>query len=192
MLDPTALVDHHIVWHPIFEKWRELLLLFISLTIVVSSWEGYLRAVPGNPLEDTGRFWVDIFLVFTYLFMTLATEDTDTWFVIHFIVFGEYLVWDFLRMRLSSFKARTHPYESSLVITLIWMIYFSIILYFKWFFAYFDGDFGFAAISASVLSGVFLYRWDKKYREKWTWVIKVLATTTPIVVLLLFAEFHIG
>jgi hypothetical protein len=192
--DPTALVNHHIVWHPIFEKWRELLLLFISLTIVVSSWEGYLGAVLRSPLEDLGRFSVDILVVFTYLLMTLATEDADAWFVIHVIVFGEYLVWDLLRMRLASFKPRARLYESSLLITLIWMIYFIIILYIKLYFTYFDGDVGFVAISASVLLGVFLYRSDKIYRERWTWAVKSAATLAPIVVLLLLrmAEFRIG
>ena len=176
MLDPNVVQSHHIAWHPIIERWRELLLLLISLAVVVSSWEGYLKAVLANPLEDTGRFMVDIAWVFTYLVMTLSTEDADAWFLIHVIIFFEYAIWDTLRTRLPNFRRRDRLYKESLVITIVWLLYFLIIFALKEKFSYFGTESGFLAISFAALMGVFLYRHDKDHREKWTWVVKGLVT----------------
>jgi hypothetical protein len=192
MLDPSAVVDHHLTWHPFYDKWRDLLLLLISLIIVVSSWEGYLQAVLRNPLEDAGRFWVDIAIVFTYLILTLSTEDPGAWFLIHVAIFVEYMIWDILRSHLSTFVSRKNIYEGSLTITVVWLAFFFILFLMKRYCSYFDKSLGFVAISLAVLSGVFLYRSDKKYRERWTWPIKASVTGGLLCTLILLAALNVG
>ena len=195
VFDPSHITQHTLDWTPVLAQWRALLLLGTSLIIVVSSWEGYLNAVRRIPLEDAPRFWIDIFLVFSYLFLTLSSNIYDLWFSIHVLIFLEYLVWDMFRAKLPAYKMeirknprRTH--QLSMIVTIVWLAYFVAILALKQYFIYFSTPVGFTAIAVAALAGVVLYRRDKEYR--WTWPTKGFATLAPLLMLLLFEFLNIS
>jgi hypothetical protein len=177
-------------WSPVLHEWRTILLLGISLTIVVSSWEGYLGAIERMPLEDELRFWIDIALVFSYLLLTLSSQIYGLWFSIHTVIFVEYLAWDIARSNLAVYKERQkaspqRQHQLSMVITIVWLLYFVIVLLLKNYTPYFEGPLGFTAIALAALAGVLLYRRDKTYR--WCWPCKLGAVLAPLIVLAVVA-----
>jgi hypothetical protein len=189
MFDPSH-VSTQYDWWPVLHQWRTILLLGISLTIVVSSWEGYLGAIERTPLEDELRFWIDIALVFSYLMLTLSSQIYGLWFSIHTVIFIEYLAWDIARSNLTVYKDRQkaspqRQHQLSMVITIVWLLYFVIILLLKNYTPYFEGSLGFTAIALAALAGVLLYRRDKKYR--WCWPCKLGAVLAPLIVLAVVA-----
>jgi hypothetical protein len=183
----TLIRDHHFIWHPFLDdQWRSMLLILISLTIVVSSWEGYFAAISKDPLVDLRRFWIDIVIVFSYLLLELSSSAYDLWFSIHVIIFLEYLLWGWCRTRLPSYRERvaedTPKHQLSIVITLVWLIYFAAILLLKYSAGFFDQAVGFVSIAFAALAGVLMYRIDGK--RKWTWKTKLIASFTPIALLI--------
>lgn len=194
MFDPTHFYPQY-DWSPVLDQWRTILLLLISLIIVVSSWEGYLGAVERMPLEDAFRFWIDIALVFSYLLLTLSSQIQGLWFSIHTLIFVEYLAWDIARSTLSVYKERQaafpqRQYQLSMMITIVWLLYFVVILLLKNFTPYFSGSLGFTAIAFAALAGVVLYRRDKKYR--WCWPCKIGAFLAPLTILVIVAYLKIN
>jgi hypothetical protein len=192
MFDPSHISPEY-DWSSALHQWRTMLLLLISLIIVVSSWEGYLGAIERIPLEDAFRFWIDIALVFSYLLLTLSSQIYGLWFSIHTLIFFEYLAWDIARSNLSVYKKRQEAFPQrqnrlSMVITIVWLLYFVLILLLKNCTPYFDGPLGFTAIASAALAGVLLYRRDKKYR--WCWPCKIGAVLAPLVVLAVVASLN--
>jgi hypothetical protein len=53
--------------------------------------------VSPHVLEDSGRFKIDIALVFSYLLLTLSCQTFDLWFLLHMMIFLEYILWEFAR-----------------------------------------------------------------------------------------------
>src|SRR5260370_4213090 len=77
---------------------QDFMMLSVSATVVVLSWEGYLGALQDFPLEDVFRFYLDIIIVFLYLVL-LACSHSDTaawWSYVIDIIFISYIVWDLL------------------------------------------------------------------------------------------------
>jgi TRAP-type C4-dicarboxylate transport system permease small subunit len=193
MFDPSHIAPQY-DWSPVLHDWRTILLLLISLTIVVSSWEGYLGAIERMPLEDAPRFWIDIALVFSYLLLTLSSQVYNLWFSIHMVIFLEYLAWDIARSNLDIYKERqkAHPqwqHQLSMVITIVWLVYFLVIFLLKNYTHRFDGPLGFTTIALAALAGVILYRLDKKYR--WCWPCKIVAGVAPLLVLVVVAYLKV-
>jgi hypothetical protein len=77
-----------------------------------------------------------------------------------------------------------------MVITFVWLVYFSIIFALKNYTHYFDGPLGFTAIAMAALAGVILYRRDKIYR--WCWLCKIVAGLAPLLVLAVIAYLKVG
>jgi hypothetical protein len=176
-------LDHQLQWTPVLAQWPELLLLLISLIIVVTSWEGYLGAIEGLPLEDWQRFYIDILLVLSYLILTLCCQLYDDWFAVHLIIFILYLAWDHFRARLPDYQRqmRDNPRprsQRSMVITMIWLAFFGVLYLLKLCFPFFAAPFGFAVIALAALAGVILYRVDKI--KRWSWPEKTLYWGVPI------------
>jgi hypothetical protein len=159
-------------------KWRSLTLLCISLAIVVTSWQGYHRAIKKLPLKDVGRFYIDIALVFLYLLLTLSTDAPSRWFSMHAAIFILYLAWDWLRSRLPDYKQRPHLHERSMTITIVWLIYFLVIWLQQSELPFFATSTGFALIALAALAGVILYREDKT--KHWGWKIKLTTSILPL------------
>jgi hypothetical protein len=184
MFDPSH-ASHQYDWQPVFDQWKTILLLAISLTIVVSSWEGYLGAIERLPLEDAFRFGIDIVLVFTYLMLTLSSQVYGLWFSIHTVIFFEYLVWDMARSNLDAYKQRQavspqRRHQLSMTITIVWFLDFVIIFLLENYTRYFDSSLGFIMIAFAALAGVLLYRRDKK--SLWCWRCKIGACLLPLIV----------
>jgi hypothetical protein len=194
MFDPSHISPQYDL-SPVLNQWRTILLLCISLTIIVSSWEGYLGAIERMPLEDAARFWIDIALVFSYLLLTLSSQIFGLWFSIHAVIFFEYLAWDMARARLDVYRKRQEEFpqrqhQLSMVITIVWLLYFAGILLLKNYTGYFDGAIGFTAIAFAALAGVLLYRLDKKYR--WCWPCKIGAVVAPLTALAVVAFLKVN
>jgi len=90
------------------------------------------------------------------------------------------------RSRLDAYKQRQRmspqrKHELSMTITIVWLLYFVVILLLKNHTRYFEGVIGFTAIAFAALAGVLLYRRDKKYR--WCWFCKIGACLALLVVL---------
>jgi hypothetical protein len=106
------------------------------------------------------------------------------------LIFVEYLLWDVARANLDVYKERqrAHPqgqHQLSMVITIVWLVYFVVIYLLKNHTDYFNGPVGFTAIAVAALAGVFLYRLDKRYR--WCWLCKIVAALAPLLVLAVVA-----
>lgn len=91
-------------------EWEQMAILFTGLVATVLSWDGYLLSISNKPLTDYPRFWIDIFLVFIYMFFLISSKQPGFWLPILAVVFGLYVLWDFLTVRV-------HPgaYNASLL-----------------------------------------------------------------------------
>ncbi len=134
-------------------------------------------------------------LVFSYLLLTLSSQIYGLWFSIHALIFFEYLAWDIARSNLSVYKRRQEAspqrhHQLSMVITIVWLLYFVIIFLLKNYTPYFDGSVGFTVIALAALAGVVLYRRDKEYR--WCWPCKIGASLVPLLVLAVVAYLKVN
>jgi hypothetical protein len=110
------------------------------------------------------------------------------------MIFLEYLAWDIARSNLDIYKDRqkAHPqrqHQLSMVITIVWLVYFLIIFLLKNYTHRFDGPLGFTTIALAALAGVILYRLDKTYR--WCWPCKIVAGLAPLLVLAVIAYLKV-
>jgi hypothetical protein len=77
---------------------RENALLLLAMVFVVSSWDGYLRSLRNDPLTDMPRFVVDVVIVFEYLILMQASGDLRRFQILILIIFGTYILWDYLKL----------------------------------------------------------------------------------------------
>jgi hypothetical protein len=78
---------------------EQLARLFVAAFATVLSWDGYFRSIENKPIEDSARFFIDVFLVFLYLFLLLTSKFSYFWLWIHATAFLFYIAWDFLSIR---------------------------------------------------------------------------------------------
>jgi hypothetical protein len=79
---------------------NQLLILLTGLSATVLSWEGYLLSIQRKPLNSGFvRFWIDIALVFTYLFFLITSRRNDLWLPLLAGIFLLYVWWDALTIR---------------------------------------------------------------------------------------------
>jgi hypothetical protein len=157
------------------DHWRDGLLLLVAMVAVVASWEGYLKAVDRSPLEDRGRFYIDIILVFFYLILMLSSQIFHLWFHLLWVIFVLYTIWDIARIIV---EPRTEPRASSqasLAITLVWLGFFIVLDCLR------DtvGGWAFAGAAASAFLGMVLYRIDKW--QRFNWAVKVVLVVLALV-----------
>ena len=82
-----------------WDQIKQLFRLSVAVVAIVLSWEGYLASISTKPLQDGGRFFIDIALVFAYLLLLLTSKFPYFWLWIHAAVFPVYCVWDYLSIR---------------------------------------------------------------------------------------------
>jgi len=165
--------------------WHGLLLLVASMFAVVGSWEGYHKSVRLKPLEDAGRFWVDIVLVFSYLILMLLSELTPAWFGLLAVIFALYVLWDigsieWVKRHTDSIAAQIDQrrFERSIVITSFWMVFAVLVAAIAGKVA---SDPGFVCMAAAAIAVLVLYRSDKN--KRWRWQTKAVAAILPVVLL---------
>lgn len=130
-----------------WEQVKQLARLFAAVIATIMSWEGYLLSISTKPLGDERRFYIDVLLVFLYLFLLLTSKFPYFWLWIHAGAFVLYNLWDFLSIKehprayincppaLPTFApTRREVYWGAIVgddriyhgplITLLWPIYF--------------------------------------------------------------------
>lgn len=155
------------------DHWRDGTLLIISLIGVVASWEGYLRAIHNNPLEDRARFYIDIILVILYLVLMLSSQIFYLWFHVVVLIFFCYLLWDIARilnLRKDAARKDTRKGPSaSISITGVWFGFFIVLDLLVHFdlVRIADGWLDFVGGAAAALLGFVLYRVDKWKRPGW-------------------------
>jgi hypothetical protein len=77
----------------------QLFILFLGLIVTVLSWDGYLASIEKKPLNGDGRFWIDIALVFIYMFLLISSKQSDFWLFTLVVIYVLYAAWDFLTVR---------------------------------------------------------------------------------------------
>ncbi|QZP09130.1 hypothetical protein [Caenibius sp. WL] len=82
-----------------WEQIEQLARLFVAAFATVLSWDGYFRSIENKPIEDSARFFIDVFLVFLYLFLLLTSKFSYFWLWIHATAFLFYVAWDFFSIR---------------------------------------------------------------------------------------------
>lgn len=165
---------------------EQIAIVLLALFVTVLSWDGYLMSVDKKPLNDWPRFAIDVFLVFTYMFLLVTSNNSNFWLPIVCIMYALYVLWDALSVRQfpTFFDASPEAQKRARIltvarvyilaigngngidrgplITLVWAIYFFALLAIKWRFPSFNV---FAAISAATV-GMIFYRWDKALHRK--------------------------
>ncbi|MFC7500014.1 hypothetical protein ACFQRC_12360 [Enterovirga sp. GCM10030262] len=164
---------------PNYQEWEQLFRLGAALTATVLSWEGYLLSISTKRLFEFPRYFIDIALVFLYLFLLLTSKFPYFWLALHAITFGIYMVWDFLTAywHREWYKATEDTplwrlywqgligapnSDRGLVITAVWAIYF------LWLWLISRNDFCFDTfiLAMFVLLGLAGYRYNKgRYRD---------------------------
>ncbi len=82
-----------------WEQIKQVARLATAAVATIMSWEGYLLSISNKPLGDERRFYIDVFLVFLYLFLLLTSKFPFFWLWIHAAAFGLYCLWDFLSIK---------------------------------------------------------------------------------------------
>lgn len=77
----------------------QIAIVLTALFATVLSWDGYLLSIRGKPLYSTWRFGIDIFLVFTYMFLLMTSMHGMFWLPILSVIFLLYVLWDVLTIR---------------------------------------------------------------------------------------------
>lgn len=163
---------------------QQLAVLLTALTATVASWDGYLVSIDKKPLERTGRYVIDVVLVFIYLLLLLTATNPHWWLAIIVGIFTLYLTWDVLSIRehFAAYRASGIPEDKSAsgaqvaaiyrdgflnrdvakgpIITAMWWLYFlglSLV----------DRSYSVRhqlwAMCAFAFAGLLLYRYDKSH-----------------------------
>jgi hypothetical protein len=186
---------------PDYGEWEQLARLLAALVATVLSWEGYLLSIQNKPLKDFPRYFLDVFLVFLYLFLLLTSKFSYFWLYLHALTFVLYMTWDFLTIawyrekfllgdtrQASIFEVYTggligaHSIDRGPVITMWWAAYFILLCVLPFTAIPYSTFF----LAVFVLAGLGGYRVDK---SRW----RKLPLMSPIsVVVLLFADLGIA
>lgn len=122
-------------------EFEQLCRLGAALIATVLSWEGYLLSIKKKKLYEFSRYFIDIILVFIYLFLLLTSKYEKFWLFLHALTFCIYVLWDFLTVTwhkdwygadgmsvrqayLASFVGR-EGVDRGLAISITWAIYFT-------------------------------------------------------------------
>lgn len=70
--------------------------LGVALIATLFSWEGYFKSIKTKPLNDSPRYYIDVFLVFLYLTLLVTSARPEYWLLLHAGTFGVYFLWDSL------------------------------------------------------------------------------------------------
>lgn len=78
---------------------EQIAIVLLALFATVLSWDGYLMSVDRKPLNDWPRFAIDVFLVFTYMFLLVTSNKSNFWLPIVCVMYSFYVLWDALSIR---------------------------------------------------------------------------------------------
>lgn len=84
---------------PTMDEWEHLAILATGMFATVLSWDGYLYSINAKPLNGTGRFTIDIVLVFIYMFLIISSQKPYLWLPLLALIFCLYVWWDILTVR---------------------------------------------------------------------------------------------
>ncbi|MBR0852136.1 hypothetical protein JQ543_30680 [Bradyrhizobium diazoefficiens] len=81
---------------PVGQEREQIAIVLLALFATVLSWDGYLLSVTRKPLNDWLRFAIDVFLVFTYMFLLVTSNKSNFWLPIVCVMYALYVLWDAL------------------------------------------------------------------------------------------------
>lgn len=185
---------------PTQSEWDQLCRLGVALIATILSWEGYLLSIKKKRLYEIARYFIDIFLVFLYLFLLLTSKYEHYWLFLHASAFLLYIAWDFLTVFWhrnwynadgksvwaaygAGFLGRGQV-DRGPVITITWFVAFA----WLWVLSWADFPHETPILAVFVLIGLGGYRYNKgRYREN-GWVIYL----APISIALLATSVVLG
>jgi hypothetical protein len=118
-----------------YDQLEQLARLFTGVFVAVSGWEWYHRDLKWHPLNNAGRFFVDVAVVITTIVFLYSAKDEAHWFGSLIFIFFLYLIWDGLTIW--EYKEDFHPSTGPLgfqplrgpITDFLWFIYFVAIAY---------------------------------------------------------------
>ena len=163
---------------PQVDEWKQLFRLLAALVATVLSWEGYLLSIKTKRLYEFPRYFIDISLVFIYLFLLLTSKYEHFWLLLHALTFVLYAIWDGLTLYWhrdwygADERTMRSAYWNSLLgrngvdrgiaITLSWLCYFA----WLWIVSWAEFKYETFVMMSFVLIGLAGYRLNKSdYRD---------------------------
>jgi hypothetical protein len=118
-----------------YDELEQFARLFTGVFVAVSGWEWYHRDLRWHPLDDAGRFFVDVAVVITTIVFLYSAKDPAHWFGFLILIFALYLIWDALTFR--QYKQDFYPSTSDLgfyplrgpITDALWTFYFIALAY---------------------------------------------------------------
>ena len=95
-----------------YDELEQFARLFTGVFVAVSGWEWYHRDLRWHPLDDAGRFFVDVAVVITTIVFLYSAKGPAHWFGFLILIFALYLIWDALTFR--QYKQDFYPSTSDL------------------------------------------------------------------------------
>lgn len=166
---------------PAGQEIEQIAIVLLALLATVLSWDGYLMSVRKKPLHDWPRFAIDVFLVFTYMFLIVTSNKSWFWLPIICLMYALYVLWDALsvlqfptvfdksseaaqRARIVTlsrvyFRAITNEkdIDRGPLISCMWTLYFFALLGVTWTYP----QFGVIPAVLFAACGMWMYRSDK-------------------------------
>ncbi|RUV11166.1 hypothetical protein [Mesorhizobium sp. M5C.F.Ca.IN.020.32.2.1] len=100
---------------PNLAEFEQIAIVLIALYATVLSWDGYLSSISKKPLINRWRFAIDVALVFTYMLLLVASENTAFSLPTFSVIFLLYFCWAVLSViDFSSAYATPHAHNSGL------------------------------------------------------------------------------
>ncbi|WP_143744699.1 hypothetical protein [Mesorhizobium prunaredense] len=168
---------------PNLAEFEQIAIVLIALYATVLSWDGYLISISKKPLINRWRFAIDVALVFTYMFLLVASENKVFWLPTFNVIFLLYFCWDVLSViEFPSAYATPQAHSSGIrfmlrvyarsfiddprfdrgpVSTLVWGVYFLSIYLLSLKFT----EFEILALCTFVFLGLWQYRHDKRHHS---------------------------
>jgi len=105
---------------------NQIAILLTGLIATIGSWDGYFRALEKAPLENFGRFIIDITLVFLYMILLVTSYNHHLWVPLLGLIYVFYLAWDFVSIleHKSKFFKEKDQYEGETNFTVVRRVYF--------------------------------------------------------------------
>lgn len=156
------------------EEFQQIFRLFVAMTAVICSWDGYFFSIETKPLNSMPRFILDFCLVMIYMVLLYTSKLPYYWLFLHAFSFTIYILWDILSIQefrssysssgegsalkiyFSGFRGQSGFYTGP-AITACWAIYFWALFSIEFFGRYYNAF----ALAPFAFVGLILYRRDK-------------------------------
>ena len=138
--------------------------LFLSYTLVISSFVGYNVSTNNFPIRYTWRFVIDIILLFMYFALFTTTTNFGLVLTLYTLIFFFYSVWNVVRYY--EYKSLSEVKDQLLRRTKYCFVFFAFFLFALFVFNIFGNEFVAGTITSGILVVFILYRIVKRPERK--------------------------